>query len=152
MVTSAIAHNKLRSLANGLDFPAIDAALNQLQKSEAQLKTSLNASIWLEVCLLNLMPEIAIASLEPQSNGSKPSSATESVPDLAGIWANVVETAKPSNRGLLSRARLTQLDEERAVLSVEPKYLKRFQQRSQTVERILDKALGYAVTVEIEAK
>ncbi|MEA5468580.1 DNA polymerase III subunit gamma/tau [Spirulina sp. 06S082] len=152
LVTSAIAHNKLRSLANGLDFPAIDAALTQLQKSEAQLKTSLNASIWLEVCLLNLMPETAIASLEPPSNGSKLSSATESASDLAGIWANVVETAKPSNRGLLSRARLAQLDEERAVLSVEPKYIKRFQQRSQTVERILDKALGYAVTVEIEAK
>jgi DNA polymerase III subunit gamma/tau len=139
LISSSVNYSQLRSLVAHWQWIAIDQALNQLQKSENQLKTTLNAATWLEVCLLNLMPD-----------SKTPNSPSQPSPDLSQIWADIVEKAKPNQQKLLNRATLIQLESEQAILAVAPKYLSKFQAHSQTVERIIQKTLGTAVNVTIE--
>ena len=66
------------------------------------------------------------------------------------IWAKVVEKAKPPHRDFLSRAELIQLDKQQATLAVEVAYLNKFKRRKKSLESILDRTLGYSVTVVIQ--
>jgi DNA polymerase III subunit gamma/tau len=139
LISSSVNYSQLRSLVAHWQWIAIDQALNQLQKSENQLKTTLNAATWLEVCLLNLMPD-----------SKTPNSPSQPSPDLSQIWADIVEKAKPNQQKLLNHAILKQFSSETAVLAVVPQYLSKFQTHSQTIERIIQKTLGTSVTVTIE--
>ena len=155
LIAGTVSYRTLRQLANGLDFAAIAQAFTQLQKAESQLKASLNGVTWLEVCLLNLMPDRNLFPRQRQDNlnGSQAAEASVSKrkPDLTALWAAVVEKAKPVNRELLSRATLTALKGSRAVLTVEAKYAGKFSRNPQTLERLLGKVLGRSVTVVIKS-
>jgi DNA polymerase-3 subunit gamma/tau len=54
LLQGGISYRRLSTLARKFDFATINAAFCQLHKSESQLKTTLKAAVWLEVCLLNL--------------------------------------------------------------------------------------------------
>ncbi len=150
LIRGSVSYQHLRQLARGMDLRAIDAAFSQLQKSQSQLKTAINAAVWLEVCLLNLMGE---SPQQKQSNGHVPNrTVSETSQYLTAIWSEVVEKAKPTNRGLLSRAELIALDREQAVLSVSPKYAASLATNAKSLSRMLGRTLGYAVTVAIEEK
>ncbi|MGK7875400.1 MAG: DNA polymerase III subunit gamma/tau [Xenococcaceae cyanobacterium] len=155
LIRGGVSYQHLRKLASGMEFETIDAAFSQLQKSESQLRTTINAAVWMEVCLLNLMSETSVIPKPQQGNGRNPAlngSTPETSKDLNAIWTSVVEAAKPTNRGLLSRAKLTALDQEQAVLSVEPKYAAKFKANSKLVGRMMARTLGYSVTVAISQK
>ena len=155
LIAGTVSYRTLRQLANGLDFAAIHQAFTQLQKAESQLKASLNGATWLEVCLLNLMPDRNSFPRQRQDNlnGSRAAeaSAARRKLDLTALWAAVVEKAKPVNRGLLSRATLTALKGSRAVLTVETKYAGKFSRHRQPLERLLAKVLGRSVTIVIKS-
>ena len=178
LVTTATSYTKLESLAQKVSFDYLNGALTQLHKSEQQLRTPINAKVWLEVCLLNLIPELSTTKLCPQNgaNGNghhqkdmdskvlldsapkkskkllklkgKKSQCHQENPQQ--IWAKVVEKAKPPHRDFLSRAELIQLDEQQATLAVEVAYLNKFKRRKKSLESILDRTLGYSVTVVIQ--
>lgn len=174
LITVAISYRKLRLLAYKISFDYLDGALTQLHKSQQQLRTSINASIWLEVCLLNLIPQLRTTNScghnGSDSNGHQHSStrnnSQRSKPGTEGrrkswgsktnqidnqqVWAKVVETAKPTNRGFLSHAELVQLDEQKATLAVQAAYLDKYKRHKKSIERILSKALSYSVTVVIQ--
>jgi DNA polymerase-3 subunit gamma/tau len=163
LIVGAIDYKILRQVASVTDFEVLMAAFTQLQKSEAQLKTSINAAIWLEVCLLNLIsnttsaqPKLNRSPFEfdvPRANGNPQSTKKRARhEDLTSMWASVVETAKPANRGLLSHASLSALTQNQAVLTVEAQYVQKFARNSQTLERLIGKALGCSVTVKIQQK
>jgi DNA polymerase-3 subunit gamma/tau len=135
LLTSCVGYRELRGIAKQIDFDTLHSAFNQLQRSEGQLRTTPNAATWLEVCLLNLVPA--------QDNSGQ---------NLQDTWARVIETAKPANRKLLAQAELVQLNDNQVTLAIAPKYLKKFHKYSQTVERIIAKALNQSLSVTLEAK
>ncbi|NES98959.1 MAG: hypothetical protein F6K32_28120 [Desertifilum sp. SIO1I2] len=151
-IAGTLSYSQLRQVASRLDFISIDAALTQLQKSESQLRVTTSGATWLEVCLLNLIPKNERQPLREQQgsqhNGSKNSTAQE----LNSIWTKVIAATKPANRTLLSRAKLTSLNEDRCRLAVPTSDVKKFQSNIALIERIVNKALGYSVTVAIEAR
>lgn len=154
LVVGTVSYKSLQQLAKSLDFNTIHQAFTQLQKSEFQLKTSLNAAIWLEVCLLNLIPDYRSIPTQHhhQTNGCVSSTKLKTKPDLVAIWASVVEAAKPTYRGLLSRADFTKLNQSQAVLAVELKYVAKFSRNRQILERSLGKQLGRSISLVIEPK
>jgi DNA polymerase-3 subunit gamma/tau len=143
LITGALSYSQLYKIAQNLDFETIDRNLQHLQKSEYQLRTSVNAATWLEVCLLNLMPETTVPK-RAQSNTKNN--------NLVAIWARVVESAKPNNRNLLSMATLTAIKSDRAILKVDAKCFDRFDRNSKAISLLLSKVLGKKIKVTIEEK
>ncbi|MFB2839347.1 DNA polymerase III subunit gamma/tau [Floridanema evergladense] len=143
VVAGTLNYSQLRQVANKLDFPSIDAALMQLQKSESQLRVTTNGATWLEVCLLNL-----IYNNQEQHNRNGNGKAGE----LSSVWMKVIEATKPANRSLLSRAKLISLNESNCVLAVPPSDVKKFQSNVALVERIVSRVLGYPVTIKLEQR
>ncbi|MCU0542667.1 MAG: DNA polymerase III subunit gamma/tau [Oscillatoriaceae cyanobacterium Prado104] len=163
LIAGSVGYSQLRSIASTLDFETIDAACAQLQKSEVQLRTSTNAAIWLEVCLLNLMRKSdrdrAVKETRlPATSQSKVSDKFDKnhqkievdSPDFETTWAQVVAAAKPANRALLNRAKIAELSADSCVLAVEKKYANKFQTHLASVQRIVTKALGRSVTVTVK--
>lgn len=151
LLQGGISYSRLYPLAQKFDLASIEAAFCQLHKSESQLKTTLKAAVWLEVFLLNLVHHSSSQTSNGHNGGCKNIAHAPSS-DLTSIWADVVDAAKPNNRGLLSHARLTALDRQKAVLAVESKYLSKFQTHSQLLTKMIGKSLGKSVTVTIEEK
>ncbi len=64
LLTSPVNCNQLRAIlfqrrpanATHWDFDTLNQSLTQLQKAEGYLRNTTNATVWLETCLLNLMP------------------------------------------------------------------------------------------------
>jgi DNA polymerase-3 subunit gamma/tau len=56
LLTSPANYNQLKAIATHCDFDALNQSLTQLQKAEGYLRNKTNAAVWLETCLLNLMP------------------------------------------------------------------------------------------------
>jgi DNA polymerase-3 subunit gamma/tau len=143
LITGSLSYSQLCQLGKKLDFATIDRNLQHLQKSEYQLRTSVNAATWLEVCLLNLMSE---------NNIPKRSSRNTKNIDLVAIWARVVEAAKPNNRNLLSMATLAALKSDRAILKVDSKCFHKFDRNCTAIALLLGRVLGKRIKVTIEEK
>lgn len=168
LIQGGISYQQLTKLVQGFNFNTINAAFTQLQKSESQLKTTLNAAIWLEVCLLNLVTENQqqLKSWRNDNNGKslllKPVKGKYNLnrttkyktvkvtPDLSKIWAEVIENAKPTNRDLLSHARLTSIDDNSAVLLVESKYFSKFQKSNRLLTKIVSKTISNVTNVVVK--
>ncbi len=124
--------------------------LAELQKAENHLRYTVNAAVWLEVCLLNLMPSLLPVSatktlsakpVNDKGHDSKllPTVATNT-PNLAQIWQQVMDTAKPSNQNLLAHAHLVKLQGNKAILEVTPAYLKKFERSKEAIALMLQRA------------
>lgn len=137
LIHTAITYKQLKDIAKQTTWETLYGQLTQLQKSEAQLKGSINQGVWLEVCLLNLL-------------NLSPDTTKEDQVDLSQTWDKVLKAAQPKSKKLLRQARLTKLEDEQAVLRVEPKYYQKFVHSRSVVERIISRALGYSVTATIE--
>ena len=118
LLTSPSNYNQLKVMVTHWDFDALNQSLTQLQKAEGYLRNTTNAAIWLETCLLNLMPLLRSDAFnhasEKQSadkNGHhdktaiEPSSAAtdQSSPDLSAFWQRVIASAEPGTQKLLIR-------------------------------------------------
>jgi DNA polymerase-3 subunit gamma/tau len=139
----SLSTRQLEKLAQMMSEEVINSSLDRLRQSEQQLKTTVNASTWLEVCLLNL---IAISNTETSTTKPK------TINQLTKTWKTIIATTKTSNRSLLKRATLISLDRQNATLAVERQHLQVFTRNTQTLSSILSKALGHKVTVAIEER
>jgi len=155
LLTSPANYNPLKAIAPHWDFDALNQSLTQLQKAEGYLRNTTNAAVWLETCLLNLMPMLQSISFSSPSvkqavgkNGhsrkaiSETASATavHKPTDLAALWQKVVASAKPGTQKLLTQARLTQLQGTKAILEVAPASFAKFEANQQAIARMLQRA------------
>jgi DNA polymerase III subunit gamma/tau len=139
----SLSTRQLEKLAQMMSEEVINSSLARLRQSEQHLKTNVNASTWLEVCLLNL---IAISNPVEKKTTSKINN------ELIKTWTKVIATTKTTNRNLLKRATLVSLDRQNATLAVDRQHLQVFTRNTQTLSSILSKALGHKVTVAIEER
>lgn len=137
LLTSSISRKHLDAVAQRWSHAQIRAALAQLQTSEGQLRVSPNAQIWLEVCLLNLIPNesAAIPSLSkhPQQSGNRQSS-------VAKIWQTVIENAPDNAKPLLRKAQLQSFDGCRAVLIVDANALNKFEANQFKIAQMIQRS------------
>nr|RNJ64857.1 MAG: DNA polymerase III subunit gamma/tau [Leptolyngbya sp. IPPAS B-1204] len=154
LLTSPANYNQLKAIASHWDFDALNQSLTQLQKAEGYLRNTTNAAIWLETCLLNLMPLLrsntSSYASEKQSTDKnehyrkadveRSSVATDqNSSDLSALWQKVIASAKPGTQKLLSQARLTNLQGNKAILEVAPASLAKFEANQQAIARMLQR-------------
>ena len=156
LLTSPANYNQLKAIATHWNFDALNQSLTQLQKAEGYLRNTTNAAVWLETCLLNLMPllrsDASNYASEKQSadkNGHHHIAAAErssiatdqNFSDLLAVWQRVIASAKPGTQKLLSQARLTKLQENKAILEVAPASLAKFEANQQAIARLLQRVI-----------
>ncbi|AFZ56760.1 DNA polymerase III subunit gamma/tau [Anabaena cylindrica FACHB-243] len=56
LLTGCVSHTQLKAFAKHWNFETLNLSLAELQKAENYLRYTVNAAVWLEVCLLNLLP------------------------------------------------------------------------------------------------
>jgi DNA polymerase III subunit gamma/tau len=175
LLTGCLSHTQLTALAKHWNFDTLNLSLAELQKAESYLRSAVNAAVWLEVCLLNLMPgllpvaatkavnkpmydkgysgkllptfgvyttnQVTAKPVDDQGDDRKllPTVAANSS-NLAQIWQQVLDTAKPSSQKLLSHAKLVKLQDNKAILEVTPAYLKKFEGNKQAIAKMLQRA------------
>ncbi|MGG6295737.1 DNA polymerase III subunit gamma/tau [Leptolyngbya sp. AN02str] len=155
LLTSPANYNQLKVIASHWDFDVLNQSLMQLQKAEGYLRNTTNAAVWLETCLLNLMPLLRSGSPN-QPNGKQPagknghhrkaaiepsSAATEDSSDLSAVWQRVIVSAKPGTQKLLSQGRLIKLQGNKAILEVAPASLAKFETNQQAIARMLQRVI-----------
>ncbi|ACK73732.1 DNA polymerase III, subunits gamma and tau (plasmid) [Gloeothece citriformis PCC 7424] len=136
----------LKQLADSTELEILDQGLQQLIQSEAQLKTNLNATVWLEICLLKLIPATPIF-LPPISNhnGQRKREQQQSEVSPSRIWATVVEKVNPNNRRRLSLAALIDISEGEAVLKVPSTEKRFFTKNQEKIAYLISNLLGYQI-------
>ena len=142
LLTSPANYSQLKAILTHWDFDALNQSLVQLQKAESYLRNTTNAAVWLETCLLNLMPMLrSIPFSSPDvkqavgKNGHSRKTISETAStttghkptDLAVLWQKVVASAKPGTQKLLTQARLTKLQGTKAILEVAPASFAKFE-------------------------
>ena len=150
LLTGCISYTQLKVLANHWNFETLNLSLAELQKAENYLRYTVNAAVWLEVCLLNLIPSLLPVSatktltakpVNDKGHDSKllPAVAANTA-NLAQIWQQVMDTAKPSNQKLLAHAHLVKLQGDKAILEVTPAYLNKFESSKEAIAKMLQRA------------
>ncbi|MEA5527379.1 DNA polymerase III subunit gamma/tau [Nodularia spumigena] len=175
LLTGCLSHTQLTALAKHWNFDTLNLSLAELQKAESYLRSAVNAAVWLEVCLLNLMPgllpvaatktvnkpmydkghsgkllptfgvyttnKVTAKPVDDQGDDRKllPTVAANSS-NLAQIWQQVLDTAKPSSHKLLSHAKLVKLQDDKAILEVTPVYRQKFEGNKQAIAKMLQRA------------
>jgi DNA polymerase-3 subunit gamma/tau len=56
LLTGCVSYTQLKAFAKHWNFETLNLSLAELQKAENYLRYTVNAGVWLEVCLLNLLP------------------------------------------------------------------------------------------------
>ncbi|KAM3089867.1 DNA polymerase III subunit gamma/tau [Phormidesmis sp. 146-35] len=142
LLTSSVSSDQLQSIAQCWSHDTIQAGLAQLHASEGQLRFSPNAQVWLEVCLLNLLPRLTskLKASSPeltvhQNNGSGQMAAKK-------LWQKVIDRAPDNAKRFLSRARMQSFNDSHAVLAVEEQYLERFEANALKISHMVQKVVG----------
>ena len=171
---------ELPALANRLGRQKLLRWQQGLRGSETQLRQSAQPRLWLEVLLLGLLSEPAIASapvtkaIHTQVETGVKIEAPQKAPvvnneiinneivnneitnnksqDLAVIWQQILASLElPSTRMLLSQqGELVRLDRSKAVVRVAPNWVAMVQSRLPLLEQATTKALGETRQVIIE--
>ncbi|MEA5600425.1 DNA polymerase III subunit gamma/tau [Nostoc sp. UHCC 0252] len=152
LLTGCVSYAQLKVLANHWNFETLNLSLTELQKAENYLRYTVNAAVWLEVCLLNLIPSLlplpvsatktlTAKPVNDKGHDSKllPAVAAQTT-NLAQIWQQVMDTAKPSNQKLLAHAHLVKLQGDKAILEVTPAYLNKFESSKEAIAKMLQRA------------
>ncbi len=150
LLTGCVSYAQLKVLANHWNFETLNLSLAELQKAENYLRYTVNAAVWLEVCLLNLIPSLlpvsatktlTVKPVNDKGHDSKllPAVAANTA-NLAQIWLSVMDTAKPSNQKLLAHANLVKLQGDKAILEVTPAYLNKFESSKEAIAKMLQRA------------
>ena len=160
LLTSNLEYGKLCQLAKKISWHRINRNLEQLEKREHQLRFSINSTVWLETCLLNMMDAIE----ENQNSKDNPSphdrhrhsptskiKAQKAPLNLSQLWTKIIKNSKSSQQKILSHANLIGLDRELnfAVLAVEAEYVAKFQKNTTTLSRIITQCLKQQQPIEI---
>lgn len=153
LLTSSVSSDQLQAIAQRWSHETIQAGLAQLHMSEGQLRFSPNAQVWLEVCLLNLLPKLTSklkASSPPeltvhQNNSSGQMTAKK-------LWQKVIDRAPDNTKRFLSRARMQSFNNDHAVLVVEEQYLEQFEANAAKIARMMQKLIGGNKPVKLEIR
>lgn len=150
LLTGCVSYAQLKALANHWNFETLNLSLAELQKAENYLRYTVNAAVWLEVCLLNLMTSLLPVSTtntltvkpvnDKGDDGKLLPPVTANNTNLAQIWQQVMDTAKPSNQKLLAHANLVKLQGDKAILEVTPAYLNKFESSKEAIAKMLQRA------------
>ncbi|MBY5311204.1 DNA polymerase III subunit gamma/tau (plasmid) [Aphanizomenon flos-aquae CCAP 1446/1C] len=171
LLTGCVSHTQLKAFAKHWNFETLNLSLAELQKAENYLRYTVNATVWLEVCLLNLLPGLLpggatkTVNLKPGHDGKLlptfgtytinkvtdkpvddpgkdsllPAVATNTA-NLAQIWQQVMDKAKPNHQKLLAHANLVKLQGSKAILEVTPAYLQKFENSKEAIAKMLQRA------------
>ncbi|MBY5284525.1 DNA polymerase III subunit gamma/tau [Anabaena sp. PCC 7938] len=171
LLTGCVSHTQLKAFAKHWNFETLNLSLAELQKAENYLRYTVNAAVWLEVCLLNLLPGLLpggatkTVNVKPGHDGKLlptfgtytinkvtdkpvddpgkdsllPAVATNTA-NLAQIWQQVMDKAKPNHQKLLAHASLVKLQGSKAILEVTPAYQKKFENGKDAIAKMLQRA------------
>ncbi len=93
LLTGCVSYAQLKVLANHWNFETLNLSLVELQKAENYLRYTVNAAVWLEVCLLNLIPSLLPVSAT-KTLTAKPVHDGKLLPTV-GVYTTNKVTAKP---------------------------------------------------------
>jgi DNA polymerase-3 subunit gamma/tau len=153
LLTSGVSYPKLKAIAKTWSPSSIYQGFEQLSTSEWQLNKSVQPSLWLEVCLLGLIPKSAKNKpRNNQTNQKNSTSVSSSKPiDLkTTIWETVLSKASEKNRVFLSVASLVELTQQKAILAVPPQYFSKFNRNIRKVQKLFLAATGINYQVLIQ--
>lgn len=142
LTTGPVTPRKLKALLQQWSTQTINAALQQLLDSERTMKTS-QPAVWLEVCILNLVPSLATSLDTPAA--SKPVAAAL---DPAAVWQQVVDRSGKAEK-LLRHGALAVLEPPVAVLEVPEQYLNNFTRHQKTLQKWLSETVGEGVQLQL---
>jgi DNA polymerase-3 subunit gamma/tau len=177
LLTGCVSYNQLKAFAKHWNFETLNLSLAELQKAENYLRYTVNAAVWLEVCLLNLLPGLLpggatkTVNVKPGHDGKllptygtytinkvtdKPvddpgkdsllpavaanTANASNTANLAQIWQQVMDKAKPNHQKLLAHANLVKLQGSKAILEVTPAYLQKFENSKEAIAKMLQRA------------
>jgi DNA polymerase III subunit gamma/tau len=172
LLTGCVSYTQLKAFAKHWNFETLNLSLAELQKAENYLRYTVNAAVWLEVCLLNLLPGLLpggatkTVNVKPGHDGKflptygtytinkvtdkpvddpgadclLPAVATNTAnasntANLAQIWQQVMDKAKPNHQKLLAHANLVKLQGSKAILEVTPAYLQKFENSKEAIAK-----------------
>ncbi|MGM3309630.1 DNA polymerase III subunit gamma/tau [Anabaena sp. WFMT] len=172
LLTGCVSYNQLKTFAKHWNFETLNLSLAELQKAENYLRYTVNAGVWLEVCLLNLLP--GLLPVETTKTNVKPghdnrllptfgtytvnkvndksvdggedsllptvATNTANTANLAQIWQQVMDKAKPNHQKLLAHGHLVKLQGSKAILEVTPAYQKKFENGKEAIAKMLQRA------------
>ena len=147
LLSSPVTTKTLKVLVRDWTLEAIQHGLSILHEAEQQLRFSPNEQVWLEVCLLNLIPVFKLATaaaVPPQlapAQVVKPEAATPTL-NPKQVWATVLERTSDKNRAFLSSAKLVQFDGQTATLEVPAGKDQAYRQHLDKIAQLLAKAMG----------
>ncbi|WP_016948760.1 DNA polymerase III subunit gamma/tau [Anabaena sp. PCC 7108] len=177
LLTGCVSHTQLKAFTKHWNFETLNLSLAELQKAENYLRYTVNAAVWLEVCLLNLLPGLLPGGAtktvnvkpghdgkllptygtytinkvtdkpvdDPGADSLLPAVATNTAnasntANLAQIWQQVMDKAKPNHQKLLAHANLVKLQGSKAILEVTPAYLQKFENSKEVIAKMLQRA------------
>ncbi|MBS9387304.1 MAG: DNA polymerase III subunit gamma/tau [Dolichospermum sp. BR01] len=176
LLTGCVSYTQLKAFAKHWNFETLNLSLAELQKAENYLRYTVNAAVWLEVCLLNLLPGLLPGGTtktkvkpghdgkllptygtytinkvtdkpvdDPGKDSLLPAVATNTAnasntANLAQIWQQVMDKAKPNHQKLLAHANLVKLQGSKAILEVTPAYLQKFENSKEAIAKMLQRA------------
>ncbi|MDX2241583.1 MAG: DNA polymerase III subunit gamma/tau [Leptolyngbyaceae cyanobacterium bins.302] len=152
LLTSSVSSDQLQAIAQEWSYEAIQVGLAQLHTSEGQLRFSTNAQVWLEVCLLNLLPKQAIKASTPSMVKTLPQNNGNGHSSTDNLWQTIIDAAPGNAKSLLSRARLQQFDGSVATLLVGERDQAKFDANTSKIARLIQKAAGISQPVTLEFK
>jgi len=151
LLTSSVSSNQLQAIAQKWSYETIQAGLAQLHTSEGQLRFSVNAQVWLEVCLLNLLPKSVRKPISPapktltQGNGNGQISPES-------LWQEVLDMAPDNAKRLLSRAKLEHFNGEFATLVIDEQDRAKFDANASKIARLIQKAAKISTPVVLKLR
>ncbi|MEX0268898.1 DNA polymerase III subunit gamma/tau [Leptolyngbyaceae cyanobacterium UHCC 1019] len=151
LLTSSVSSNQLQAIAQEWSHETIQAGLAQLHTSEGQIRFSGNAQVWLEVCLLNLLPKQARKPVSPAPKLSSQNNGNGRI-SPESLWQKVIDVAPGNAKRLLSRARMQSFNGNHAVFAVEERYLEKFEANAPQIARLIQKVASCSNSVSLEFK
>lgn len=153
LLTSSVGSDQLQAIAQRWSHETIQAGLAQLHASEGQLRFSSNAQVWLEVCLLNLLPGLTSKrkASSPLELTVHPDNGSSQIP-AKKLWQKVIDHAPDNAKRFLGRARMQSFKDNHAVLVVEEKYLEQFEVNATKIARMMQKLANGNKSVKLEIR
>ncbi|AFZ11389.1 DNA polymerase III, subunits gamma and tau [Crinalium epipsammum PCC 9333] len=157
LLISTVSAVTIRKVAESLGYNQIQSSLQQLREAEYQLKQALQPALWVEVCLLGLIPESTINTNKkasenapiPATTAPKPKPKTDTP---AKIWQKTLATTTAKNQAVLSIANLCKLEESTAELAVPQSHLTKFEGYKAKITKMLGEVTGREITLTLVAE
>ncbi|NES98067.1 MAG: DNA polymerase III subunit gamma/tau [Desertifilum sp. SIO1I2] len=144
LLTSSVKIDQLRPIALNWSLNTIQSGLRTLQETETQLRYSSNDQAWLEVLLLNLVPQFATPQISKNLGNGQPL-------EIDPVWQQCLKSASPNLAKVLKKyAKLSSLEDGHATLLVEPAKVELFAKHAEWIERLIQRVTGQPIQLKIK--